>query len=106
MARLTSKLLLDALRKRIEAVGGHVMILAKGQTEAGAILLILYQRGVYHGALERGLGPDGQPGWLACGPADPAELGDYLARRRRYDPDLWVVELDHSAARDFAAELL
>ncbi|HWV11973.1 MAG TPA: DUF1491 family protein, partial [Sphingobium sp.] len=33
-------------------------------------------------------------------------LNQYLARRRRSDPDLWVIELDIADAERFAAETI
>jgi len=37
---------------------------------------------------------------------DAAARDAYLADRRRSDPDLWIVELDHRDARTLALELL
>ncbi|MFX7883132.1 DUF1491 family protein, partial [Acinetobacter baumannii] len=38
--------------------------------------------------------------------ADAATIADYWQRRRRIDPDLWVIELDIASAERFAAETL
>lgn len=76
-------------------------MLARGDATAGAILLILVERGVTRRVVERGLNPDGSHGWLVAGPAaieDADTLSEYIARRRRNDPDLWVVELDGPAS--------
>ena len=46
---------------------------------------------------------------VRTGPADdsdPQTLMDYVERRRRNDPDLWVVELDILDAERFAAETI
>ena len=94
--RLASGTLVSALLRRVAAAGGHGAVLSRGDSTAGALLLVIATRGVTLRLLERGLAPDGSYGWLPSGPkalADPA-LADYLARRRRNDPDLWVVELD------------
>jgi hypothetical protein len=32
-------------------------------------------------------------------------LQDLIARRRRFDPDLWLIELDIASAERFAAEM-
>lgn len=108
-ARLASGLLISALIRRIEAAGGHAMVLARGDRTAGAILLAIADRGVTLRLLERTMGPDGAYRWSPTGPStfdDPLALGDYVARRRRTDPDLWVVELDSPEAETVAAELL
>lgn len=86
------------------------MVLAKGDPVSGAILVVALERGVLCGLYERSLGAAGYA-LHRTGPADlstPGALTDYLARRRRADPDLWVVELegdDHLPKR-IAAEML
>lgn len=96
-ARITSKTLVSALRRRVEAAGGHAMVLTKGDEISGAVLLALADRGIVSGLRERGLAPDGSYRWVAAGPdnaSDPGELSAYLERRRKFDPDIWVVEID------------
>jgi hypothetical protein len=108
-ARPATGLLVSALIRRIEAEGGHAMVLAKGDATSGAILLVLADRGQALRLVERSLGLDDVYRWIEAGPTgvdDPQALGDYLARRRRSDPDLWVVELDCPEAERIAAELL
>jgi hypothetical protein len=99
-ARPTSGLLVSSLLRRVAAEGGHGAVLARGDATAGGILLVLAMRGVTQRLVERGFAADGGYGWVPAGPKlsdDPAILADYLARRRRNDPDLWVVELDAAA---------
>nr|WP_208408589.1 DUF1491 family protein [Sphingomonas vulcanisoli] len=98
-------MLVTALIRRIEEEGGSGMVLAKGDATAGAIILLLADRGVPTALIERTLGIDGY-GWNDGGPADPAERDAYLKRRRKNDPDLWIVELDHADARRIALEML
>ena len=109
-ARIASAILVNALIRRVEAEGGNGMVLAKGDANAGAILLVLADRGVSGGLRERTLSPAGTAyGWTPTGPPDlgaPGALADYIARRRRSDPDLWAVELDHPRAETIATELL
>lgn len=50
---------------------------------------------------------DGTYRWQAVGPADSAssqEIGEFLARRTRFDEDLWAIELDIADAERFIAE--
>ena len=107
--RPASGLLVSAMIRRVEAAGGHAMVLAKGDATAGAILLVIADRGRIVRVVERMLGLDEVYRWNAAGPADfeePQALADYIARRRRNDPDLWVVELDSPDAEQIAGELV
>jgi hypothetical protein len=109
MPRLSSEMLVGALIRRVEAAGGHAMVLARGDRGAGTILILCAERGRPNALLERTLAMDGGYTLMPCGPADPtdsAALSEYLARRRARDPDLWVVELDIAAAERFAAETI
>ncbi len=79
--RLTSKLLVGAIRRRVEAAGGQAMVLAKGDETSGSILLALARRGETVRLLERGFGAQGIYGWITTGPedcADPMVVSDYL----------------------------
>jgi len=108
-ARPASGLLVSAMIRRIEAEGGHAMVLAKGDATAGAILLVIADRGQTLRILERTMDHEGTYRWSPAGPAALEEgpaLGDYIGRRRRNDPDLWVVELDSPDAERIAAELV
>lgn len=109
MARLAAGLLVNALVRRVNAAGGSAMVLAKGDAEAGAILVLALERGGDPGFFERGIGPDGVPVLVRAGPAefpDDRAVTDYWQRRRSRDSDLWVIELDIAEAERFAAEAL
>jgi hypothetical protein len=108
-ARLTSAVLVSALVRRVNQAGGSAMVLARGDTTAGAILVLALERGADPRFFERGLGPDGMPALLPSGPAalaDEAAACAYWQRRRERDADLWVIELDIAGAERFAAETL
>jgi len=58
-------------------------------------------------ALERILNEDGSYGWEIVGPSDSAsstQISDFLARRTRFDEDLWAIELDIADPERFIAE--
>lgn len=108
-ARAATGLLVSALIRRIEAEGGSAMVIHRGDAIAGAVLLMLADRGVLGAIVERVWRFDGGHGFERVGPADPNEpgaAGDYVARRRRSDPDLWAVEIDHPEAERIAGEVL
>jgi hypothetical protein len=93
-ARLAAGMLVAALIRRTEAAGGHAMVIARGDPTAGALLIQLAERGISGALLERTLTADGTYRWQPAGPVDPADRSAYLDRRRRSDPDLWVLEVD------------
>lgn len=106
-ARLASGALVNALVRRVNAQGGFATVLAKGDATAGAVLVIAQDRGQDARAYERGIGASGTTELIAVGPEGDAQaVTDYWMKRRRSDPDLWVVEVDIAAAERFAAETI
>lgn len=105
--RLTSQVLVSSLIRRAEGEGGFGAVLARGDATAGAVLVILAERGIRTALLERLLQPDGGYAWRESGGggADEAAFRTLVERRRRNDPDLWLVELDVASAERFAAEM-
>ncbi len=102
--RLPARLVVAAMLRRANDAGGFGAVLAKGDPQAGAVLVVARERGGPVRLLERGIGPDGRPGLIDSTPADDPD--GYLARRRNRDPDLWVIELDVPDSQRLAAESL
>lgn len=106
--RLSSSVLVHALLRLAGQAGGFGAVLAKGDANAGAITVILAERGERRQILERVVQPDGHYAWQEVGnraAADEGEFAKFLERRRRIDPDLWLVELDVASAERFADEM-
>jgi hypothetical protein len=107
--RLIAKIEVSALIRRIETLGGSGMVLARGHSEAGTILLLLADRGEPRMLLERALDPSGAYKWQKTGPQDVGDKGKfnlYIESRRRFDPDIWIVELDIAGVEQFADEMI
>lgn len=107
-ARLATSVLVTGLMRLAEGEGGFAAVLAKGDSTAGSVLLILAEKGRKARILERILRPDGRYGWSEAGQkaADNDEdLEKFLARRRKFDPDMWILELDIPSAERFADAL-
>ena len=106
--RLPSHVLVGALLRQANDSGGMGMVLAKGEPSGGAILVIALERGGNPRTIERGIGPNGTAGLIVSPQPvdDPAAVTHYWQRRRRNDPDLWVIELDTPFAERFAAETI
>ena len=107
-ARLASSVVASALIRIAEVEGGFGAVLAKGDSTAGAILVILTERGAKTMAYERLLEPSGSYAWQPVGRQDIEDIEEVprlIANRRRFDPDLWVLELDIPSIERFAAEM-
>lgn len=105
--RIASSVLVGALIRRAESEGGFGAIVAKGDMTAGAVAVILAERGRKACLLERALQPDGGYAWQSSTQdiENDEEFQKSLDRKRRFDPDLWIVELDIASAERFAAEM-
>ena len=79
----------------------------RGDPDRGSLLLIVTSRGRHVASLERVLSLDGAYQWKRSGPAESAgsaEIAEFLAKRARFDEDLWAVELDIAEPERFIAE--
>lgn len=95
--RITSGMLIGALRRRAEADGGSATILSRGDEISGALIIAWADKGETQAMFERGLGPDDCYVWREAGPETGSQwpqFAQYLEKRRRFDPDIWVVEID------------
>jgi hypothetical protein len=97
-----------AILRLAGAQGGFATVLAKGERDAGTILLVTLCRGAGAVLYERMPQRDGTRKFLAAkreNPEEPQEFSDYLARRRRQDADIWLIEVDIADAERFVAGL-
>lgn len=82
---------------RLAAQAGHgAVVLQKGDPDAGGVLVVLRGREGLS-VLTQVRSATGAAAWMrGTGPAPvgEAETDAYIARQRRIDPDLWVIELD------------
>ena len=105
--RLPASLEAASLVRRAEVEGGFGMILARGDPDRGALILLIMHRGAHIACLERGLMQNGAYAWQTVGPAGGASaesVRQWTQRRRSFDPDLWLIELDVALPERFIAE--
>jgi len=83
--------------RAVQQDGGFATVLAKGEPDAGTILVILAEKGADLRAFERVPQVSGERRWTlarAQDANDPQPFAEWLERRRSQDPDLWIIELD------------
>lgn len=107
-ARLPAHLEVSGLIRAVEGEGGFATVIEKGERDGGTLLVICCHKGTNARAYERMPQLDGTRKWVLSKTQDsenPLEFSEYLARRKRQDADLWVVELDSENAERFIAPL-
>ena len=95
--RLPAHLEVSGLLRAVAAAGGFAMVLAKGEREAGTIVVVCTESGTNRRIYERMPLPDGVRKWVLVQAEDienKQKFDDYLARRQTQDRDLWIIELD------------
>lgn len=106
--RLAAGVEAAAFLRRAEGAGGFGTVLHKGDKSRGSLLLLVAERGVPTALLERRLSITGTYEWArsALPEGDSSALAFYIERRRRSDPDCWVIELDIPLSERFIAETI
>ncbi|AWC24926.1 hypothetical protein CO731_04418 [Aminobacter sp. MSH1] len=99
--RLTTDFWVSALLRRIFGEGGFGAILSRGALEAGAVFILTRDRfgrtSLYGPAPQTSYDmarPDERQFSLLESDDDGAAIEKRLERERRFDPDIWVVEIE------------
>lgn len=95
--RLPAHLEIAGLIRMVQAEGGFATVLAKGERDAGTLMIICCENGTKLRAYERMPQLDGTRSWALSKEQDienPAEFNEFCTRRQRQDSDLWILELD------------
>ena len=96
-ARLQARTWVNALIRHANSVGDFATVAKRGDETAGQIILVTRRRDGFTQVFTRTLQSDGNYSWSVAVQVEQEELGkvnEYLERQARYDPDLWIVELD------------
>lgn len=119
LPRLVTRVWVSALVRRCNVQGVAATVIRHGYDEAGAVLLLARRRDglcQLFGATQQGIGQQGigqqdggQRAWLPLTGRDPVSEADadaIVEKQRRFDPDLWVVEIETDRPQDFLDEVV
>jgi hypothetical protein len=103
---LSTDIWVSALIRRAEMGGAFPVVVRKGDTRAGAVLVKVLNRTDRTARLyAEATRMDGERVWMQPAPSDQEpDLDRYIERAVRVDPDLWVVEIDDRDGRHFLTE--
>jgi len=106
--RLSAEMKVKTLLRMVNQDGGFGAVLKKGDRISGAILIQCVEKGRNPKLLENMPSLDGRPNWQTIWPQavdNNKELSDYIAQRFRFDPDMWLIELDIPDAERLIAQM-
>lgn len=103
---LSTDVWVSGLIRRAELEGAFATVVRKGDARAGDVVVKAYNTDTRTARLfTQSVDMQGQPLWIQPVTSDiESELDAYIERRRRYDPDLWVVEIEDRQGRHFLQE--
>ena len=95
-ARVKARLWVDMALRLGNAEGRYGAILHKGDDDSGGVLVVLRGRdGLW--VLSQIRNAQGRAAWMratGAGVVDQETADAYVAKQRRFDPDLWVLEFE------------
>lgn len=104
--RLKAGIFVRALIRRAQAASASAFIVRKGAEEAGAVILTLSKLDGTCLLLNQARNGRGELVWAKplgdWGPEDKART--WLDKQIRFDPDLWIVEIEDREGRAFVDE--
>ncbi|WP_417604002.1 DUF1491 family protein [Primorskyibacter flagellatus] len=95
MARLTAEFWVHAYLARLRFQNIPAFVTAHGDDTAGAVLVKLNTLNGRAQAFQRSFDlMSGARAWVTLAEGDEAEVDAAISRQRRFDPDLWVIEVE------------
>ncbi len=104
MPRLTAEFWVHAYLRRLNLANIPAFVVHKGDPTAGAVLIKSNSLDGSARLFHRTYDGEGQRVWSLLEEGPEREMDDIIARQRRYDRDLWVVEVEDRAGRTLLDE--
>jgi len=104
--RLKAGIFVRALIRRVEVAGAQAYVVRKGAEEAGAIFLKISRLDGTCTVLNQARAGDGELVWARPlgDSVDDAKASVYFERQIKFDPDIWIVEIEDREGRAFVDE--
>lgn len=104
--RLRADLWVSAYLARLGQQGIPAFVAARGDATAGAVLVVVATLDGRASAFQRGFDLlTGERAWVLLREGTEGEVAEAVARQRRFDPDLWVVEVEDPRGRHLLGEM-
>ncbi len=105
LPRLKAGLFVRALIRRAEVGGASAYVVRKGAEEAGAVFLKLSRPDRTSTVLSQARRGEDLVWMKVLGDAaTDAEADAYFEKQKRFDPDIWIVEIEDREGRAFVDE--
>ena len=105
MSRLTAEMWVSAYLRRLQLAAIPAYVMARGDATAGAVIVKLNTLDGQARAYQRVFDPGaGRRQWAVLSQGPEAEVDAALERQRRFDPDLWLIEVEDRAGRSLLGE--
>jgi hypothetical protein len=103
--RLTSRFWVDAYIARLRLVEIPAFVVSHGDDTAGAVLVKLNTLDGQARLFQRGFDlATGAAAWAVLAEGEEGACDAAVARQRRFDPDLWVIEVEDRHGRHLLDE--
>ncbi len=101
--RLKSEIRVAALLRRAQGAGAFAVVARRGDPDAGAIAVKAYLGLSKARLFVESRDESGKAVWREPfdGVAEEATVDQYLDKERRFDSDLWIVEIEDKEGRGF-----
>jgi hypothetical protein len=113
--RLKSGLWVAAYLRRCNIAGAFAVVRRRGAEEAGAVFIRICRldgRSDLFGPAPQTAFEDTRPAdrafspCFAAQPVADSEVETYLTRETRFDPDVWIIEVEDRAGRNFLDDIV
>lgn len=104
--RLKTAIQVKAIIRRAEVNDAQAFLVRRGQEDAGALFLKISRLNGTFTVLNQARRGDGELIWTKPlgDSVDEASASKYLEKQLRFDPDLWILEIEDPQGRAFVDE--